>query len=206
MKQRKQAQESWELGQEPNFPVHLLCAGHCVGLFCRCFLLSDNLRWKGYSIHFTDEETEVQKSQDTGSRSGRLGFKLRQPNSKASVPLEEGMATHSSILAWRIPRTEDPGYSPWGCKESDMTEATLCTHELTLRRGPWQPPARRNRAFLWQGLEPTSRRCVPLVGPGGQLAGGWAGNGQLLGDPIGCKTLGEKCASLGPPFRVTPGA
>ena len=24
-------------------------------------------------------------------------------------PLEEGMATHSSILAWRIPWTEDPG-------------------------------------------------------------------------------------------------
>ena len=24
-------------------------------------------------------------------------------------PLEKGMATHSSILAWRIPRTEDPG-------------------------------------------------------------------------------------------------
>ena len=57
MKERKEAQESWELGQEPNFPVHLLCAGHCVGLFCCCFLLSDNLRWKGYSIHFTNEET-----------------------------------------------------------------------------------------------------------------------------------------------------
>ena len=27
------------------------------------------------------------------------------------------MATHSSILAWEIPRTEEPGgYSPWGCK------------------------------------------------------------------------------------------
>ena len=27
------------------------------------------------------------------------------------------MATHSSILAWRIPWTEEPaGYSPWGCK------------------------------------------------------------------------------------------
>ena len=39
-------------------------------------------------------------------------------------PLEEGMATHSSILAWRIPWTEEPGrlYSPWGCKELDMTE------------------------------------------------------------------------------------
>ena len=26
-------------------------------------------------------------------------------------PLEEGMATHSSILAWRIPWTEEPGGS-----------------------------------------------------------------------------------------------
>jgi len=35
-------------------------------------------------------------------------------------PLEEDMATHSSILAWRIPWTEEPGsYSPWGCKEPD---------------------------------------------------------------------------------------
>ena len=24
-------------------------------------------------------------------------------------PLEKGMATHSSILAWRTPRTEEPG-------------------------------------------------------------------------------------------------
>ena len=33
-------------------------------------------------------------------------------------PLEKGKATHSSILVWRIPRL----YSPWGPKESDMTE------------------------------------------------------------------------------------
>ena len=34
------------------------------------------------------------------------------------------MATHSSILAWRIPWTEEPGglYSPRGRKESDTTE------------------------------------------------------------------------------------
>ena len=32
--------------------------------------------------------------------------------------LEEEMATHSSILAWKIPRTEKPGgLSPWGRKE-----------------------------------------------------------------------------------------
>ena len=36
-------------------------------------------------------------------------------------PLEEGMATHSSILAWRILCT-GAGYGPWGCKESDPTE------------------------------------------------------------------------------------
>ena len=42
--------------------------------------------------------------------------------------LEKGMATHSSILAWRISWTEDPGgYSPWGLKELDMTEATCHT-------------------------------------------------------------------------------
>ena len=33
-------------------------------------------------------------------------------------PLEEGMATHSSILAWRIPWTEEPGVAKSrGCKE-----------------------------------------------------------------------------------------
>ena len=39
-------------------------------------------------------------------------------------PLEKGMATHSSNLAWRIPWTEEPGrlYSSWGPKESDRTE------------------------------------------------------------------------------------
>ena len=37
--------------------------------------------------------------------------------------LEKEIATHSSILAWRIPWTEEPGsYSPWGGKESDMTK------------------------------------------------------------------------------------
>ena len=36
--------------------------------------------------------------------------------------LREGIATHSSILAWGIPWTEESGDSPWSCKESDMTE------------------------------------------------------------------------------------
>ena len=41
-------------------------------------------------------------------------------------PLEECIATHSCILAWRIPWTERSlvGYGPWGRTESDMTKAT----------------------------------------------------------------------------------
>ena len=39
-------------------------------------------------------------------------------------PLEKGMATHSSILAWKIPWTEELGrlYSPWDYRESNTTE------------------------------------------------------------------------------------
>ena len=38
-------------------------------------------------------------------------------------PLEKGIATHSSILAWRIPLTEEPGgLQSRGHKESDTTE------------------------------------------------------------------------------------
>ena len=40
-------------------------------------------------------------------------------------PLEEGTVTHSSILAWRIPWTEEPGEpQSMGLQESDITEAT----------------------------------------------------------------------------------
>ena len=38
--------------------------------------------------------------------------------------LEKEMATHSSVLAWRIPGTGEPGELPsMGSTESDMTEA-----------------------------------------------------------------------------------
>ena len=38
-------------------------------------------------------------------------------------PLENRMVTHSRILAWRIPWTEEPGrLQSWGRKESDSTK------------------------------------------------------------------------------------
>ena len=50
-----------------------------------------------------------------------------QTRDAGSIPglgrsLEKEMATHSSILAWEIPRTEEPW--PQGCAESDTTEET----------------------------------------------------------------------------------
>ena len=48
-------------------------------------------------------------------------------------PLKEGLATHSGLLAWRIPWTSSlVGYSPWGHKELATTERlTTAQH-----RGP----------------------------------------------------------------------
>ena len=38
-------------------------------------------------------------------------------------PLEKEMVTHSGLLAWEIPWTEEPGgpHSPWAHKESGVT-------------------------------------------------------------------------------------
>ena len=42
-----------------------------------------------------------------------------------SHALEKEMATHSGVLAWRIPGTEEPGgCCLWGCTELDTTEVT----------------------------------------------------------------------------------
>ena len=49
-------------------------------------------------------------------------------------PVAVGMAIHSSILAWIIPWTEEPGsYSPWGHRELDTNEATWHARMQKLR-------------------------------------------------------------------------
>ena len=56
----------------------------------------------------------TQETQETGIR--LLGWE---------DPLEEGMATPSSILAWKVPwKRSLVGHSPWGGEESDTTEHT----------------------------------------------------------------------------------
>ena len=54
---------------------------------------------------------------DAGDARG-LGSTLGQED-----PLEKEMATYSSVRAWRIPWTKEPGgLSPRGRKESDTTK------------------------------------------------------------------------------------
>ena len=64
-------------------------------------------------------------------------------------PLDKDMATHCSILAWKRSRV---GYSPWDCRESDMTERlnnNKPTHQIfspTLT--VWE-----TKAFVWDSEE-----------------------------------------------------
>ena len=46
-------------------------------------------------------------------------------------PLEKEMATHSSLLAWEIPWTEEP-WGPWGHKRVAHDLATKQQHVWTL--------------------------------------------------------------------------
>ena len=64
-------------------------------------------------------------------------------------PLEEGKATHSSILAWRIPRTEEPGWL-------QSMELQRVGHKWTAKHSPAQ---RRDGYYLLARTE----KEVPLV-------------------------------------------
>ena len=60
---------------------------------------------------------------------------LQVQSQSQNDPQEEGMATHSSILAGESQGQRSlVGYRSWGCKQSDTTEATkqACTHTRIL--------------------------------------------------------------------------
>ena len=65
-------------------------------------------------------------------------------------PLEKGMAINSSILAWRIPRTKEPGrlHTVYGITQSQMWLKQLSTHARTLKmvlRNPSTGQQQRHR-------------------------------------------------------------
>ena len=85
----------------------------CKGLIYSLFNLHKSpLGFPGGSVG-KEPACNARDARDLGSILGR------------EDPLEAGTATHSGILAWRIPWTEEPGgLQSRGHKESDTTEAT----------------------------------------------------------------------------------
>ena len=72
------------------------------------------------NAHFyTRVSLVVQMVKESACSTGDLGRSLGWEDS-----LEEGMATHSSILAWRIPWTEEPPGYVHRVAQSDMTQVT----------------------------------------------------------------------------------
>ena len=89
---------------------------------------------------------------------------------------EKEMATHSSILDWEIPRTEEPGklYGPWGHKKSDMT--------------------RIEQQKLWFTYFSTIASVKPNIKhPGFTIS---LGSSFLVKDPISHKPTLNKCVCL----------
>ena len=88
-----------------DFRVHYLCSSWSVRKLLSLLGAFPVAHW--YRIHLP-----VQEMQETWVRS------LGREDS-----LEEEMATHSSILAWKVHGQRSlVGYSPWGHTESDMTK------------------------------------------------------------------------------------
>ena len=91
-------------------------------------------------------------------------------------PLEEGMATHSSVFAWRIPWTEEPwGLQSCGHKESDTIErpstAWHSINRIPLEPGHYADQSKECLYLLisaspgsvhWSGRPPWWREGFPL--------------------------------------------
>ena len=66
-------------------------------------------------------------------------------------PLKEKMVTHSSILAWEIPWTEEPGrLSPWSCKRvrHNLVTKQLLTEPLKPAQDSTATPTMEGYFFL----------------------------------------------------------
>ena len=86
---------------QPDLPNQNLAAGCLCREFTQCFALlgcSSGSLWGFPGGSAVESLPAMQELQEARVRS-----------LSGADPLEEGMATHSSILAWRIPWTEEPG-------------------------------------------------------------------------------------------------
>ena len=99
-------------------------------------------------------------------------------------PLEEEMVTHSSILAWRMPGTEEPGSnSPWGLKTVQHNLATKQERVRCMERVTWRLTLPYVKYIasgnLLYGSGNSNGLCINLGGVG--CGGRWEGDSKGRG-------------------------
>ena len=110
----------WAMHILPSFKGSFLCKSSLTQLIITFFL-----REYSASVVYTSHFTLIvfpggSDGKGSASNAGDSGWSLGWEDS-----LEKGMATHSSILAWKSQEQRSPvGYSPWGPKELDTNWAT----------------------------------------------------------------------------------
>ena len=109
--------------------------------------------WKKYSIYLQGTK---QGESFLGSSDGKASARnVRDPGSICGSekslswedPLEKELATHSSILAWKIPWTEEPG----GLQSmgSQRVGHDWTTNTFTFKQGEWAAHAQKTRTPWW---------------------------------------------------------
>ena len=105
--------------------VSNICTQCCLlGFVCNCWLTPDSCSNKSVSLESEDKNIWTWAPSLVAQRLKHLpAMNETQVRSLGwEDPLEKEMATHSSILAWEIPRTEEPGWlQSMGLQESDTT-------------------------------------------------------------------------------------
>ena len=114
--------------------------------FCLCFCFSCRHEWIGGSL-VAQMVKNLPVMQETH---------VWSPNQED--PLEKGMATHSSILAWRIPWTEEPGRlqsmglqrvrHDWATNIFIFTFYTILGLHIHLVKSPLSSPKQSFKAFF----------------------------------------------------------
>ena len=136
------------------------------------------------------------------------------------------MATHSSILAWRIPWTEEPcGLQSTGSQRVGHDRATSLTHSQTMHLAPrqtWTSPAHSSPGLLVRAPWGSGVKHPPAnAGDVGSIPGSgrypWEGNGDPLQsscweipetqepeEPSACGVANESDTTIQLPLTIPP--
>ena len=108
-------------------------------------------------------------------------------------PLEKEMATHSSILAWRIPWTEEHGgLQSTGSQRVGHDWVTLITYRWCEQPTHWE------KTWCWEGLKAKGKRAAENEGVGwhhrlnGHELGQTPGDSEEQGGLVCCSSWGRR--------------